>query len=145
MKYVKEILAKKGNEIWSVSPNATMFEALQLMADKDIGALLVMEEGKVVGIVSERDYARKVILKGKSSKEIKVSEIMTPDVICASENMQVEEAMAIMSEKKVRHLPVRNEKDELVGIISIGDVVKAIIDEKDYVIVELTRYISGGY
>ncbi len=142
MKYVREILEKKGNEIYSISPEATMFDALKLMAEKDIGALLVIKDEQVVGIVSERDYARKVILKGKSSKEISVSEIMTSDVISVAPNVQVEEAMAIMTEKKVRHLPVI-EDEKLVGVISIGDVVKAIIDEKDYVIVELIRYIHG--
>ncbi len=144
MKYVKEILEEKGSEIWSISPKDTMFDALKMMAEKKIGALLVEEDGRIVGIVSERDYARKVILKGKSSKEISVSEIMTPDVICVSPETKVEEAMAIMIDKKVRHLPVMDE-EKLAGLISIGDVVKAIIDEKDYVIVELTRYISGGY
>ncbi len=144
MKYVREILEEKGKEIWTISPDATMFDALKLMAEKDIGALLVMKDEKVVGIVSERDYARKVILKGKSSKEIPVSEIMTSEVICIAPNLLVEEAMAIMVEKKVRHLPVK-EEEKLLGVISIGDVVKAIIDHKEFVIDELTRYIRGDY
>jgi CBS domain-containing protein len=144
MKYVREILEKKGKDVWSIAPEVTMYEALKLMAEKDVGALLVIKNDKVVGIVSERDYARKVILHGKSSKEISVSEIMTHDVICISPSTEVEQAMAIMSEKKIRHLPVM-EDEKLAGIISIGDVVKAIIDQKDFVIVELTRYITGSY
>lgn len=144
MKLVKHILEKKGNEIYSVSPDDTMYDALALMAEKGIGALLVLNEGKLVGIVSERDYARKVILKGKTSKETKVSEIMTDTVICVSPDSAVEECMAVMIEKKIRHIPVE-EDNKLVGLISIGDVVKAIIAEKRYEIDQLISYIQGSY
>jgi len=144
MKLVSQILDKKGKDIWFVSPNQTMFEALTLMAEKKVGALVVLENKKLVGIISERDYARKVILKGKTSKETLVEEIMTPDIICVSPNNHADECMAIMIEKRIRHLPVM-EKDNLIGIVSIGDVVKAVIDEKEFLIDQLVHYIKGTH
>jgi len=143
MKLVKQILANKGSQVWSISPDAMMFEALKLMAEKEVGALLVLKDGRIHGIVSERDYARKIILHGKSSKETKVEEIMTSNVICISPDTHVDECMAIMIDKKVRHLPVEDKDGNLLGIISIGDVVKAVIDNKEYEIEELIRYIQG--
>ncbi len=142
MPIVNQILNAKGNQVWSIDPNTRVFEALELMAKKDVGALLVREQDKVVGIISERDYARKVILKGKSAKDVPVSEIMTTKVLCVSPNHTFEECMALMTDKHIRHLPVLQE-DELIGIISIGDVVNAIISEKQFVISQLENYIKG--
>ena len=142
MNTVRDILRSKGSEVWSVRPDATLFEALEKMAEKNVGALLVMEGEEVVGIVSERDYARKIILKGKSSKETRVREIMTQDTLYVDPDYRVEECMALMTDEHVRHLPVI-EKDRIVGIVSIGDVVKAIIEEKQFVIEQLEKYIKG--
>lgn len=140
---VKQILQQKGQDIWFIRPEATVFEALQLMADKGIGALLVLEDEKLVGIFSERDYARKVFLKGKSSKNTPVSNIMTEKVFVVHPNITTKECMFLMTEKRVRHLPVLD-GDQLVGLISIGDVVKAIISEQELVIEQLETYITGS-
>jgi len=134
---------KKGNKIHSISPNQKIFEALQLMADKDVGALLVLDGASIVGIISERDYARKVALEGKSSKECLVSEIMSSNVIYVEVDSTTDQCMALMINKKVRHLPVYD-KGKLVGVISIGDVVNAVIDEKEFEIDQLVRYITGS-
>lgn len=142
MTTTKLYLQRKGNQVWSTHPDASVFEALRSMAEKDIGALLVMESGQVVGMFSERDYARKVILEGKSSKETLVREIMTPQVVCVTPQHTIEECMAVMTEKRIRHLPVL-EAGEVVGVISIGDVVKSIISEQEFVIEQLTNYITG--
>lgn len=123
---VRHILEVKGSDVWSIGPDATVFDALRMMADKDVGALLVMENDKVVGIISERDYARKIILHGKSSKETLVREIMSANLYTVHPDQTVEEAMEIMTNKRVRHLPVM-EGENLLGMISIGDVVKNII------------------
>jgi CBS domain-containing protein/ketosteroid isomerase-like protein len=128
-----DILKLKGREIWSVAPDTTVFEALQLMADKGIGAVVVKEDGRLVGVMSERDYARKVILKGKASRDIPVREIMTERVVTVYPDTLCTECMALMTEKHIRHLPVV-ETGKLVGLISIGDVVKAVISEQQYVI-----------
>ncbi len=142
MKTVREILSSKGYDIYSVSPDDTIFSALKMMAEKKIGAILVIENGEIMGIMSERDYARKVILEGKSSKDSKVRDIMSDKVIYVSTDTMVEECMALMIEKRIRHLPVlANHK--LMGIISIGDVVKAVIDEKEFVISQLVHYIKS--
>lgn len=141
---VKQILSEKGDEVWSTSPNTTVFDALKFMSDKGIGALVVLDDLKVVGVFSERDYARKVILKGKSSKNLPVKEIMTRRVVCVKPENTTEECMALMTDKHIRHLPVL-EDDELVGIISIGDVVKAIISQQEFVIEQLENYITGAY
>lgn len=142
MHTIRHCLQNKGNHIWSIPPDAQVYDALSLMADKNIGALLVMEADRLVGIFSERDYARKVILQGKSSRETKVHEIMTKQVICVHLDQSIEESMALMTDKHIRHLPVLD-NDELVGVISIGDVVKEIIAEQEFVINQLENYISG--
>lgn len=142
MTTVKTILLNKGYNVWSISPDAKIFEALELMAEKQIGALLVMEGDKVAGIITERDYARKVILTGKSSKETPVCEIMTSKLICVTQDENVEDCMTIMTNKRIRHLPVMNE-NKLIGLISIGDIVKSIISEQGLLINHLTNYITG--
>jgi len=144
MKTVQQILSKKGSEIFSVSPDSTMYDALKLMADKNIGALLVLVDDKILGIVSERDYARKIILKGKLSRETSVAEIMTEKVVSVTPTTHVDDCMEIMIAKHIRHLPVE-ENGKLVGLISIGDVVKAVIDEEEFVIEQLTSYIKGSH
>jgi len=141
MKTVNEILEKKGKQIWSVTPEITVFDALKLMAEKEIGAVLVILDGRVVGILSERDYARKVALHGKSSVQMTVEEIMSANVIYVEISQSVEECMALMIHKRIRHLPVY-EEGKLAGFISIGDVVKALIDEKEFVIDQLVHYIK---
>ena len=142
MTTVDVILANKGNQVWSIEPSAQVFAALELMAEKNVGALLVLDGQKIVGIMSERDYARKVMLKGKSSKSTPVSEIMTAEVLYVTPSHSVEECLALMTNKKIRHLPVL-ENDELVGIISIGDVVIEMISEKELLIEQLENYIKG--
>lgn len=133
LKTVDDILQVKGREVWTVTPNDTVYEALQLMAEKGIGAVVVLDGDRLVGVMSERDYARKVILVGKASRDITVREIMTDKVITVFPNTSVDECMAIMTQRRIRHLPVIDQ-DRLVGMISIGDVVKAIIAEQQFVI-----------
>ena len=140
---VRQLLNRKGPEIWSTHPEETVFEALKLMAQKGIGALLVMDGMRLVGIFSERDYARKVILKGKSSHETPVHEIMTAKVVFVHPEQSMTECMALMTDKRIRHLPVM-EDDQVVGVISIGDVVKEIIVEQGFLIKQLENYITGG-
>jgi len=142
MRTVHHIIDGKPGDVWSVSPDATVFDALTLMAEKNIGALTVMDGDSLVGIFSERDYARKVILKGKSSRELRVREIMTSPVISAGPDQSVGDIMKIMTEKHFRHVPVMKE-GKLAGIISIGDVVKEIIDEQRSTIDHLSGYITG--
>ncbi len=139
---VRNILEKKGKQVYSISPNETVFNALMLMSEKGIGAILVMEEDKVLGIMSERDYARKVILQGKTSRELTVGEIMSKSVLCIDINNSIYECMAIMNSKRVRHLPVV-ENEKLSGIVSIGDIVNAVIEDKEFTINQLTNYITG--
>ena len=139
---IKQLLDKKGREVFTIGPEESVFEAIRRMAERGVGALVVTEGERPVGIVTERDYARKVILKGRSSKETPVRAIMTEDVIYIRPEQTIEEAMAIMTEKKIRHLPVL-EEGRLAGIISIGDVVKAIIENQQFVIDQLTNYIHG--
>ena len=143
MTTVSQILQVKGNKTWSVPPDTTVYDALKLMADHNLGAVLVIEGEMLKGIFSERDYARKVILKGKTSKETLVEEIMTQEVVIVRPNQSIEECMALMTNKRIRHLPVV-EGGKLVGVISIGDVVKAIISEQEYTIHQLENYITGG-
>lgn len=143
MKTIKQVLRQKGNDIWSVTLDSMVYDALKLMAEKEVGALLVLEAGKLVGIISERDYARKVILKGKSSLDTPVSEIMTQRVMFVRPEQTVEECMALMTEKRIRHLPVLVD-DQVVGVVSIGDLVKASLDEKDFMIKQLENYITGS-
>ncbi len=142
MKSVSDILNSKGHDIWAVKPDDTVFDSLQLMAEKGVGALLVMDEDKLVGIVTERDYARKIILEGKSSKGSSVAEIMTKQVLCVAPERTVEECMALMTDKRARHLPVLDHK-RVVGIVSIGDLVQAILSEQQILIDQLQHYISG--
>ncbi len=142
MKLVSDILNSKGHEIWAVKPDDTVFDSLQLMAEKEIGALLVMDEDRLVGIVTERDYARKVILEGKSSKSSLVAEVMTKRVLCVSPERTVDECMALMTDKRARHLPVLDHK-RVIGILSIGDLVKATLSEQQVLIDQLEHYISG--
>ena len=142
MKPVRELLRIKGQETWSVSPDTPVYDALKLMAEKNVGALLVLDGDKLAGILSERDYARKVILKGKASKNTPAREIMSENVVCVTPKQSVAECMALMTDKHIRHLPVI-EDDKLVGVISIGDVVKAIISEQKFVIEQLEPYIAG--
>ncbi len=143
MKTVRQLLHSKGFDVWSVSPGTSVLNALKLMAEKNIGALLVLESGRLVGIFSERDYARKVILKGKASHNTQVREIMIRKVIYVRPEQGMEECMGLMTQKRIRHLPVM-EGGELVGMISIGDVVKSIISEQEFTIRQLEQYISGG-
>jgi len=142
MTTVNQLLRSKGSAIWSIGPDATVYEALQLMAEKDVGALLVLDEGALVGILSERDYARKIVLKGKTSRDTLVREIMTERVVCVRADQSVEECMALMTNKRIRHLPVLVD-NQLAGVISIGDVVKAIISEQEFIIEQLENYITG--
>lgn len=142
MKPLKDLLATKGNDVWSVAPETSVYDAIALMAEKEIGALLVMDNGAVLGIVSERDYARKVILKGRSSRDTHISEIMTTRVSYVGQDQSIEEGMAMMTDRHIRHLPVLD-GDKLVGMISIGDLVKAIIAEQQFIIDQLEHYISG--
>jgi CBS domain-containing protein len=139
---VRQILSSKGHDICAISPDRSVYDALRLMADRQIGALLVMEGEKLVGILSERDYARKVALEGRSSRETLVREVMTRRVLCARPDQTVEECMALMTDKRTRHLPVLDHK-RVIGIVSIGDLVKAIIGEQKFVIEQLQHYISG--
>ena len=143
MKTVAQLLRTKGQGVLSISPAIPVFEALQVMAEKNVGALLVLEGERLVGVFSERDYARKVILKGKSSKEIPVREIMSSHVVYIRPEQTIEDCMALMTDKRVRHLPVLDQ-ERLVGVISIGDVVKAIIAEQEFLIEQLQNYITRG-
>ena len=144
MKTVRDLLqAKKSPDVWSVPPDTLVYRALQLLNEKGIGALLVMEKGELVGIVSERDYARKVILHGKSSKELTVGEIMTSPVVCADPAWSAHDCMAMMSQWRVRHLPVIVD-GQVVGVISIGDVVSAVVSEQASTIRNLEHYIASG-
>ena len=140
---VRNILETKSSSTISVSPESTVFEALEIMVEKNIGALLVLHQNKFVGIFTERDYARKVILKGKASKETQIREIMTEHPITVSPDSTIEECMHIMTNKYIRHLPVM-ESEKLIGIISIGDVVRYIIEEQKFIIQNLEHYITGS-
>ena len=141
---VASILKVKGQETWSVAPDATVYDSIALMARKDVGAVLVISEGKLVGIISERDYARKIILEGRSSRVTRVSDVMTPDPVTARPENTVEECMTIMTQYRIRHLPVLDQEN-LVGIVSIGDLVKATIAEQAHTIDQLQTYIGGNY
>lgn len=138
---VKNILSTKGNVIFSVEPDTTVYAAIELMCEKNIGGLLILENNKLIGIFTERDYARKIILKGKSSKEAKISEVMTSNPFTVSSESSIEECMEMMSGKRIRHLPVVDQ-EKLVGMISIGDVVKQIIEEQKGIIEHLESYIT---
>ena len=139
---IRHMLEVKGRDIWSIGPGASVFDALRMMSDKDVGALLVMDEGKLVGVFSERDYARKVILKGKSSRTTTVGELMSSPPICASPELTIGECMVMMNSNHIRHLPVMN-NGEVTGVVSIGDVVGAIIRSQEATITQLEIYITG--
>lgn len=142
MQYVKDILVHKGSQVYSVSPDTTVFDAIKTMSEHQIGSLLVLDDEKLIGIVTERDYARKVALEGKSSRQLPVREIMTTRVLCVSQDRSVEECMALMSEQRARHLPVLENK-KVIGVVSIGDLVKAIIHDQKILIDQLQQYITG--
>jgi CBS domain-containing protein len=142
MKSLKQLLSAKGNQIYSIAPDAKVIEALRLMAQKDVGALVVMEGGRLTGILSERDYARKVILQGKSSQDVPVREIMTSEVITVDPEKTVEDCMALVTQRRIRHLPVC-EQGSLIGILSIGDLVKEVIAEQEQTIKQLESYIHS--
>jgi CBS domain-containing protein len=142
MRTIRQILEQKGYEVLTIDPGASVYSAIEIMADNGIGALMVMEDKRPVGLISERDYARKVILKGRSSKDSEVREVMTTHVYCVHPEQTVEECMALMTEKRVRHLPVTQDGG-LLGIVSIGDLVKSIIAEQQFIIEQLEHYICG--
>ena len=139
---IDEILNYKGHNAWCISPDATVFDAIQLMADKNVGALLVTHENKLVGIISERDYTRKVVLKGRSSKQTPVRDILSGQVIHVTPNQTIEECMRLMTDHRIRHLPVLD-GDKIVGLVSIGDLVNWIISAQSSTIHQLQTYISG--
>ena len=143
MKTVNDMLRDKGHSVWSVAPDATVFEALELMAAKNVGAVLVLDGNRLVGIMSERDYARKVTLLGKTSKDTPVSEIMTGRVLYVSADQTIQECMALMTEKRIRHLPVM-EDNRVIGVVTIGDVGRAIIADQQFMLEQLEHYITGG-
>ena len=143
---VRNILQSKGHAVYSINPDSTVYEALMILVEKNVGALLVVDvQDKFLGVFSERDYARKVVLKGRASKETLIREIMTERPITVTENESIEDCMVKMTDKRIRHLPVTDEQQRLVGLISIGDVVKFIIDEQRYIINNLECYINGTH
>ena len=142
MTTISQVIARKGADLWSVTPQQTVFEAIELMAIRKIGALLVMDTNRLAGIVSERDYAREVILKGRSSRSTPVRDIMTAELVTVTPDTQVDAALSLMTERRVRHLPVV-ENDSVQGVVSIGDLVKEIINEQQSTIEHLESYIRG--
>ncbi len=144
MSTVKLVLGEKGHKVWTIAPEAKVIDALKLMSDKDVGALVVASKERLVGIISERDYARKVILMGKSSLETRVKEIMTANVYYVFPETTTQECMALMSKNRIRHLPVMQKK-KLVGIVSIGDIIKSVISQQKIAIDHLQNYIMGKY
>ena len=142
MATVKQLLDQKGHEVLSIGPDDSVFDAIKKMADNNVGSLVVLEGEKLVGIITERDYARNVFLKGRSSPETTVREIMSTHVVCARPEQSVEECMAVMTDKAVRHLPVL-EKKQIVGVVSIGDLIKSIISDQKFVIEQLEHYITS--
>lgn len=141
MTFLSQLLQTKGQEVYAVGLEASVYEALALMADKNIGAVLVLDEGRVAGIFSERDYARRVVLQGKTSRETAVSEVMTVEVVCVRPDLSVEKCLALMTDKRFRHAPVLDESGRLVGLVSIGDVVKALLNKQQIIINHLEDYI----
>jgi len=142
MKTLRQFLEGKNRPLASVAPDQTVLRALEIMAESDVGALVVLDGKQLVGMFSERDYARKVILQGKASKQTKVSEVMTSKVITVTQETRMEECMAIMTEKHIRHLPILDPEKQLIGIVSIGDVVKEVISQQQFIINQLENYIT---
>ena len=142
METIKQLLDEKGREVYSIAPDAPVFEALKVMADRGVGSLVVLDGVTLVGIISERDYARNVVLKGKSSRDTPVREIMTTPVVYVQPYQRLEDCMALMTEKRVRHLPVLDGED-VIGVLSIGDLVKTVISEQQLMIEQLEHYIKG--
>ena len=143
MKTVRDLLAGKSSELWSIGPDATVYDAIALMSERGIGAVLVLDGAKLVGILSERDYARRVILKGKASRETRVREIMTTELVTVTHERTIDDCMQLMTTSRIRHLPVI-EQGALVGILSIGDIVKAMMSEREAQIEQLESYIKTG-
>ena len=143
MATVQQLQESKDNNVWSISPETTVFEGLKVMAEKNIGALLVTRDDKLIGIFSERDYARKVILKGKASKDTTIGELMTREVVYTTPEASLDECMALMTAKHIRHLPILK-NGKLTGLLTLGDVVKQIISNQEFKIQELEKYISGS-
>jgi CBS domain-containing protein len=141
MHSMAQLLAVKSSHVWSISPDATVLEGLELMAEKNIGALLIVEAGRPVGIMSERDYARKIILEGRSSRDTRIRSIMTTKLVAAGPEDSIEQGLAIMTRERIRHLPIM-QAGEVLGFVSIGDLVRATIDEQQFTIVQLERYIA---
>jgi CBS domain-containing protein len=139
---VQDILSAKGVTVWSVAPGDTVLHALGLMAEQSIGAVLVLDDGRLVGILTERDYARRVVLLGRSSRDSAIRDVMTPHVVCVAPERPINECMALMTEKRVRHLPVLDHK-RVIGLISIGDLVKATLADQEFTIAQLQSYITG--
>lgn len=143
MKTLKQLIEGKNRKLAAVSPDDTVLHALEVMAEVDVGALLVLDGARLAGVFSERDYARKVILQGKGSRQTKVSEVMTGKVVYVKKDATVEECMVIMTEKHIRHLPVLDDNQMVVGIVSIGDVVKEMVSQQQFIIGQLESYITG--
>jgi CBS domain-containing protein len=142
METVRQLLDKKGHEVWSVHPDDSVFDAIKKMADKNVGSLVVLVDDKIVGIITERHYARQVILEGKTSPNTPVRDIMSTPVVCARTDQTISECMAVMTEKRIRHLPVVDKK-RLVGLVSLGDLVEIVIADQDFTIEQLIHYIQG--
>jgi CBS domain-containing protein len=143
MKTIQQLLDTKGQQVWSIGPDASVYDALVAMAEHQIGALLVMDDTGMIGLISERDYARNIVLRGLASKDTQVRDVMTRRVVCTRPTQTLEEAMALMTEKRVRHLPVIAD-GKVIGLISIGDLIKSIISEHKFIIEQLENYISSG-
>jgi CBS domain-containing protein len=141
MQSIAQLLSVKGSHVWSISPDATVFDGLRLMAEQNIGALLIVEHGRPVGIMSERDYARKIILEGRSSRETLIRSIMTTSLVAVDPACSIEQGLAIMTRERIRHLPIV-QADTVLGFVSIGDLVKATIDDQQFTIEQLERYIA---
>lgn len=142
MTTVNDLLRDKSSELWTISPDDSVYDALQLMADKNIGAVLVLDAGRLVGLLSERDYARKLALENRSSRDTPVRDVMTQRVAFVSPSKEIEECLALMTDKRFRHLPVMD-NDKLVGLVSIGDLVKGVLSDKEFMIEQLEQYITG--
>ncbi len=140
---IEQVLNMKGHDFFAISPGATAYEALEFMAEKNIGALLAVQDGRLVGVFSERDYARKVILKGKSSKTTTVGELMSCPPICAGPALTIRDCMALMTNNHIRHLPIMD-KGAIIGLVSLGDVVKMVVSEQDSAIQTLENYVTGN-